>query len=148
MAQPVTVDVPAAYGAFEVFPRDAEEEGDERMPKTVGHAYLVMVQTGSAESAERCRNCMDRYLQILAAGPSGSLIVNVGQACLCWACGFIGLPQNADELDDQADEPVKKKMPPLAICKQCKSGEKTNYIIGKSGEDFLPFLEASQGPSE
>ena len=144
-----TVTVPAQYGAFEIFPRDEAEEADERMPRTVGHAYLVLVQTGETESAERCRNCMDRYLQVLAAGPSGNLSVNVGQACICWGCGYVGIPANTDDLDAQSEDPIKRRMPPFAVCKQCKSGEKTNYVIGKAeGDSPLPFIEAAmQGPA-
>ena len=136
--------IPAAYGAFEIFARDEEEQADEKMPKTVGHALLLLMASGESESTARCRDCMDKYLQILAAGPSGSLTVNVGQACLCWGCGFVGIPSNTDALEAEAtDDPVRKKMPPFAVCKHCGSDDKTNFIIGKSGDSPLPFIETS-----
>ena len=143
------VEVPAAFNAFEVFPRDEEEERDERMPKTIGHAYLVFVQTGEKESAERCRSCMESFLHILTAGPTGSLVVNVGQACLCWECGHVGIPVNAEELDNESTVQVKRRMPPFAICKQCRSGERTNFIIGRqegAADSFIPFIELSTPP--
>jgi len=139
-----SVEVPAVYGAFEIFPRDEEEEADERMPKTIGHAYLVLVQTGCQESADMLRGCMDRYLNMLSSGPSGNIAVNVGQACICWSCGFVGIPHNADELDDKIEQDkIKKRMPPFALCRHCKSGDKTNYIIGNNNGDLLPFIEVS-----
>lgn len=143
-----TVDIPSQYGAFDILARDVTEEGDAKMPKTVGHGLLLLTQTGESAAADMLRLCMDRYLALLAAGPSGSLIVNVGQACLCWDCGFIGLPGNSDELEAtaEAEGQVRSRMPeagPHAQCRHCSRADRTNYIIGRQADGPLPFLEAS-----
>ena len=150
-SQADTLSIPSQYNAFEILPKDASEQADERMPKTVGHAFLIFTQTDEAASAERCKLCMDRYLQLLAAGPTGSLIVNVGQACLCWSCGFVGLPGNAEEFEgiesESGEGQVRSLMPPGGPgvqCRNCKQAEKTNWIIGRQGDGPLPFLEAAQ----
>lgn len=140
-----TIEVPVAFNSFHVYPRDEDEDKDPSMPRTIANAYLVFMKTGNTESADRCKSCMERYLQILSSGPTGSLIINIGQACICWSCGFVGLPANTEQLTtNEGESPVRMKMPPFAICKNCSSGDKTNFILGKQPDDSpIPFLEQS-----
>ena len=40
------IEIPAAFSAFKILPKDAEEESDGNMPKDAGRAMMVFLSTG------------------------------------------------------------------------------------------------------
>ena len=80
-----------------------------------------------------------RLLEILAAGPSGRASQRVGRGCICWSCGFVGLPANADQCDERATEPP-------GVCASCGQFD-TNFVrVVNADGATVPWIEAAEAP--
>ena len=83
------MEIPSAFRAFCIEPKDEEEESDQAMPRDCAHAMFVFAKSGinAGENAKRCMQCINQTLDMLASGPDGQAKLNIGQACICWGCG-------------------------------------------------------------
>ena len=86
------MEIPSAFRAFCIEPKDEEEESDQAMPRDCAHAMFVFAKSGinAGENAKRCMQCINQTLDMLASGPDGQAKLNIGQACICWGCGACG----------------------------------------------------------
>ena len=140
------VEIPAAFTAFHILPKDEGEFADGRMPKDLAHAMMVFLSTNinDGENGRKCYQCVNSCLKLFAQGPSGNQKVSVGQAILCWNCGTAGLPKN---VEDFPPTKVDGKMPPYAICVGCSESEETNFIeIRQPDGTVVPFIESAFAP--
>ena len=135
------IEIPAAFTAFKILPKDAVEESDGNMPKDAARAMMVFLSTGinNGTNAQKCSNAISTALKIFQAGPDGNKKVSVGHAILCWNCGNCGLPKNT------TDFPASKtdgKMPPMAICSDCGGCDETNFLrIIQPDGSVVPWIE-------
>ena len=105
-------EIPEELANFKIFPKDEEEELDGNMPRDMVSAFSIFVRTNQINSAMRCKQCMVNMLDILKKGPDGSSKINIGQAVICWGCGFVGLPKNNPPPPTEG-VPYYSKMPPI-----------------------------------
>ena len=76
--------------------------------------------------------------------PDGKTNVKIGQGCVCWSCGFCGLPKGGGE-SKVAPGGKKNKMPktPPGPCGNCGETDQINYVrVTRKGMDDLPWIEA------
>lgn len=133
--------IPAAFTAFKIMPKDKEEEADKNMPATCAHAMMVFLQTqiNGGSNALKCYDCISEVLKIFTAGPDGNKKVSIGQGILCWNCGQVGLPSNASAFP--ADK-VDGKMPPMAQCSGCGRDDETNFVqICQPDGTIVPWIQ-------
>jgi len=137
----MSIEIPAAFTAFQILPKDEAEAADANMPSTVAQAMMVFLNTNinNGENAEKCRHCVGAALKLFAAGPNGNQKVSIGQACLCWNCGTCALPANAEDFPASKTDGL---MPPLAKCAGCGESEETNFIVIKQPDGtVVPFIQ-------
>jgi len=79
-----------------VVERKADEEGDRNFPPTLYAACELFARVGAAAQLRACMTCTSAYVRVLHAGPDGKTAQSMGRACVCWLCGHVGLPHNAD----------------------------------------------------
>lgn len=137
MATEQVVQVPSVYGQFKILTNPGEESSSERMPKNVAQAVLLFHQTQGLSQAVKLHECMEKVLNILAKGPDGKTKFNIGKGCICWSCGFIGIPTNSEEIEASPTQFI----PPQ--CQICKMSDDTNFVQGEQPDGtLLPFIEA------
>ena len=74
-------------------------------------------------------------LGTLAAGPDGKTTQRLGRACVCWGCGFVGLPTNAAHCSEKGSSPA-------GVCAGCGGDEQTNFVQGIRADGAkLPWIE-------
>jgi len=128
--------IPAAYASFHVLPNASDDPSDERMPKNLAQACLLFHQTNNDKCLDRLHEDMGRLLSILAKGPDGKTKISIGKGCICWSCGFVGLPSNAQEVETTSGFIA-------ATCKLCSLNDDTNFIEGRQPDgSAIPFIEA------
>ncbi len=138
------IKIPAALLQFKVLPKDDEERNDENIPKNLAEAMMVFYRTNAnnGENATRMQACLDAVLDMYKTGPSGNNRVDIGQAIVCWACGFVGLPENLDAIGGSIAE-IRENMPPFAACRNCHMSDETNFIRVEHPQDktqAMPFV--------
>ncbi len=140
--------VPPAYRCFKVVKNQSDPPADyARMPKDLCDAVALFTMTGQSACAEKCRSCVDSILEILQRGPEGNKNVNIGSACVCWRCGFVGIPKNAADIGLQTTEVSTSAS--LCVCSACGEFEDTNPVCGKQPDGtVIPWIEHSQRAEE
>lgn len=144
------IEIPAAFSAFHILPKDEVERADTNMPASVAQAMMVFLSTNinNGENAQKCGHCVSAALKLFASGPNGNQKVSIGRACLCWNCGTCALPAN---LDDFPADKTDGNMPPFARCAGCGESEETNFIeIKQPDGTVVPFIqfEMQTGPAD
>ena len=155
------MEIPSAFRAFCIEPKDEEEERDQAMPRECAHAMFVFMKSGinAGENAKRCMQCINQALEMLVAGPDGQAKLNIGQACICWGCGHVGIPKNYDDLlkiaattktnTNGIPDTLFKRMPPMAICNNCGGPDMTNWVIPKQPDgSIIPWIQRVMAPPE
>ena len=71
----------------------------------------------------------------LEAGPDGKSGQKVGRACVCWACGYVGLPKNAAQCSEKGPNP-------RGVCAGCGDAAQTNFVRLVQSGKTLPWIEA------
>lgn len=68
------------------------------------------------------------------------LVVRVGRGCICWQCGFAGLPKNVEHVH-------KIGVVPVGVCGNCGSNTQTNFLrpSGKDGKE-MPWIQLKAKP--
>jgi hypothetical protein len=122
------VSVPQTFALFKIIPK-ASEVNDANMPRTAFDAVSLFYATGNSIAGERCNDCLTSTLNILAAGPDGKTEIKIGNPCICWECGFVGIP-------------VKQIEEEIFECSHCKSSAQTNLVQGVQPDgSSIPWIE-------
>ena len=104
------------------------------MPKNIAEAIALFRSVNQTSNAEKVGDSMERYLKLLANGPDGKTKVSIGKGCICWSCGYLGLPANADAAEGDTFVAAK--------CRVCGLDNDTNYVQGTQPDGTtIPFIE-------
>ena len=127
-----------SFANIKVEPKE-EEKNESRFPRNLHNACELFVMTNQHGSALRASACINKYLDLLASNPDGTSKNNIGRACVCWLCGYVGIPKNINEIPEK--DGYTNIMP---ICKKCNSSQQTNFIkpLDKNNKE-IPFMELS-----
>ena len=135
-----TINIPQAFSVFRIEPKSSESH-ESNMPRSILEAVTLFHATGKSEAATKCTNCVNTALEVLAAGPDGKSEISIGYACICWDCGYVGLPENIsnrDEIGEGADEHPDS----LFECRHCKTTDQTNLVRGVQPDgSVIPWIE-------
>mmetsp|Transcript_9993 Transcript_9993/g.25497 ORF Transcript_9993/g.25497 Transcript_9993/m.25497 type:complete len:270 (-) Transcript_9993:1473-2282(-) len=129
--RPVPGGLRAAFVQVEPNPG---EESDANFPRNLHNAAELFLRAGLLPNAQRLHAAVSKLFTLLEQGPDGRTTHTVGRACVCWGCGHVGLPANADSCSERGPTPT-------GICRQCGGSEQTNFV-----RDLCP-LAGVQGPS-
>lgn len=128
------LEIDRKYAAFKVEPKK-DEVGDPNFPPHLHAAFELFCMTRNFALAKRLKQCTDAFLEILSKGPDGTSSQSMGRAAVCWGCGYVGLPKNADAGKNS-----------VAECSGCTSDEQTNYVQVKQPDgSVVPWMENKVG---
>ena len=98
-------------------------------------------------------------------GPTGREKQRLGRGCVCWGCGHVGLPRNADAVSPKVWSHPNRLTParpnptstpakagvaePAGVCAACGDGGATNFVtvVDPRGAT-VPWIEAAPTPPE
>ncbi len=126
----------AEFAAFKVEPNDEDEGKSPNFPRSLHNAAEMFTHLGHTESAARLHGCVRRNLATLEAGPDGKSGQQLGRACVCWGCGYVGLPKNAAQCHP-------KKATPKGVCAHCGEDDQTNFVRCQKDGKVLPWIEGA-----
>ncbi|KAK3252461.1 hypothetical protein CYMTET_38238 [Cymbomonas tetramitiformis] len=130
------LEIDKKYASFRVLPKP-DEVNDKNFPPHLHAAAQLFMMTGMIPQVKQMKLDVDRFMETLQAGPDGKSSFALGTACVCWQCGHVGLPSNADE--------VGEKLLLSGICRKCKSDEQTNYVkLTQADGTAVPWLEPKE----
>ena len=88
---------------------------------------------GAPRQAKRIKQCTDAFLELVRKGPDGTSSQSMGRAAVCWQCGYVGLPKNAD---------AGGRSDAVAQCGGCGCDDQTNYVKCKQPDgSVVPWME-------
>ena len=133
-----STEIKASFANIKVLPKKGEEN-EGNFPRNLHNACELFVMTNQHGSALRCSSCINKYLNLLATDPDGTSKNAIGRACVCWVCGYLGIPKNSHETPESGYTGGS-----LPKCKNCGEQEQTNWVkpLDKNGKE-IPFMELS-----
>ena len=135
-----TLSFSPVLASFKVTP-NPDESSDPNFPRNLHNAGELFLRVGHVGSAFTLHSAATKQLNILSNGPDGKTAYELGRACVCWNCGYVGLPKNKDKCKE-------KEVVPKGVCAKCGRDEETNFVRVQSteGEEKeLPWMEAKDG---
>ena len=134
----VHLKISPQYANIAVVPKEGEK-GDKNFPHNLHNAAELFLRVGIVDNAEKLKVATDKMISIYAENPNGSTGMRIGDACVCWNCGFCGIPQIIDE------KSIDEKVP--GPCFECGEKEQINWlrIKQKQGTNFatMPWIEVA-----
>jgi hypothetical protein len=124
------LEISPKFATIKVIP-NGNEGNDANFPRNLHNAVELFLKLGIVPSAVKLKDTTDKLLKVYEGEPTTS--VKLGQACVCWSCGYCGIPKNYNE--------NKKKPGP---CFNCNETNQINWLAIKhpNGSD-LPWMELS-----
>ena len=121
-----------SYANFKV-ERKSDEIGDKNFP---GSLHNVAELFGNLQMIRphltNLHECVERFKRILKEGPDGKQTNGMGQAIVCFNCGFVALPKGGDVGME---------------CANCGEKEHTNKVVCKQGDgSIVPWIENRVAP--
>ena len=138
-----TLAIDTRCASIVVVPK-SDEVNDANVPRNLHNAAELFLGVGVVENAERVKDNTGRMLDMCSDNPDGKTNVKIGQGCVCWSCGFCGLPKGGGE-SKVAPGGKKNNMPktPPGPCGNCGETDQINYVrVTRKGMDDLPWIEA------
>jgi len=127
----VQLEFDATYANFKV-ERKPDEIGDKNFP---GSLHNVAELFGSLRMVAHLTNlhkCVEQFKRILKEGPDGKQTNGMGQAIVCFNCGFVALPKGGDVGME---------------CANCGEKEQTNKAVSKQKDgSIVPWIENRAKP--
>jgi len=137
-----TLAFASALAGIKVTPNPGEEK-DKNFPRNLHNASEVFLRAGLFECARVLHDSTLQQLETLKNGPDGKTSHSLGRACICWGCGYCGLPSNASDVH-------VKRTTPAGICKSCGTGDQTNFLripATDGGGSEVPWMEEKARPA-
>lgn len=124
------LEVSPKYATIAVIPT-GDEGKDANFPRNLHNAAELFLKLGMVPNAVKLKDATDKLLEMLEGEPKAS--VSLGKGCVCWNCGYCGIPKDFDE-SRSAPGP----------CFNCNEINQINWVAikGPNGST-LPWIEAS-----
>jgi len=126
------LEVSPQYATIRVIPNGSEAQ-NANFPKNLHNAAELFLKLGMVPQAVKLKECVDALLQRFASNPDGKSGVRLGKGCVCWQCGFCGIPK--DYVEGQ---------PAAGGCANCSAVDQLNWVAvspEEKGSDDLPWIE-------
>lgn len=111
---------------------NGDEGKDNNFPCHLHNAAELFLKCGMVPQAVKLRECVDALLERYASNPDGKSGVRLGKGCICWQCGYCGVPKDYTE-GQTAPGP----------CFNCSGTDQINWVgvTQKNGDEDLPWIE-------
>jgi hypothetical protein len=124
------LEISSKYSSISVVP-NGDEGNDPNFPRNLHNAAELFLKLGMVPNAGMLKNTTDKVLEMYEKDPTTS--VKLGQGCVCWQCGFCGIPKDYDE---------SRKTP--GPCFNCNEKNQINWVAVKRPDGSnVPWIEAS-----
>lgn len=112
------------------------EAAEPNFPRSLHNGAELFLRVGLLGNAHRLQACTATLFETLQKGPDGRTTHRMGRACVCWGCGHVGLPRNAESCH-------KTRVTPAGVCQHCGQSDQTNFVrvTANKGKDTVPWLE-------
>lgn len=131
------LQVSPQYATIHILPAPGSSEAnDPKFPHHLHNAAELFLTLGMVPQAVQLKDCVDALLERYATNPDGRLGVRLGQACICWQCGYCGIPQDYSTEEDNASKPPG----PCAKCQETQQIHWVRVTTPQKG-DYLPWIE-------
>ena len=90
------LEVSPQYATLHVVP-NGDEGQDANFPRNLHNAAELFLRLGMVPQAVKLKECVDGLLGRYTSNPDGKSGVRLGKGCVCWTCGYCGMPKNYTE---------------------------------------------------
>ena len=90
-----------------------------------------------AANAKRLHGATTNLFEWYEKGPDGRTTLSMGRGCICWNCGYVGLPKNADVVH-------KTNVTPAGVCGNCGENDQTNFVRptkNSKDDEEMPWMQ-------
>ena len=131
LVREVHLKVDPRYALIKVIGEKGQEQRDRQMPRNLHNAAELFLRVGMVACAEKLQATTAECLDIYGANPDGAAC-SMGQAAVCWDCGYCGLPREGSTSEGGA--------PPT--CGSCGSTD-ANWldVTRERGGKVVPWVQ-------
>jgi hypothetical protein len=124
------LEISPKYSTIGVIP-NGDEGNDANFPRNLHNAAELFLKLGMVPNAVKLKDGTDKLLEMYEGDPK--LSVMLGQGCVCWSCGYCGIPKDYDE---------SRTTP--GPCFNCNETNQINWVSIKHPDGHsLPWIESS-----
>lgn len=139
------LEISPQYATIQVIPKE-DETNDKNFPRNLHNAAELFLRVGMLNNVETLKGCTDKMMSLYADNPDGVTGVRLGEACICWNCGYCGLPKGFQEDFIPTSSKTKKKSPP-GPCNGCGEADQVNWVRVTSRNEKtiseMPWIEVA-----
>jgi hypothetical protein len=124
------LEISPKYSTIGVIP-NGDEGNDATFPRNLHNAAELFLKLGMVPNAVKLKDATDKLLEMYEGDPKTSVML--GQGCVCWSCGYCGIPKDYDE---------SRTTP--GPCFNCNETNQINWVSIKHPDgSILPWIESS-----
>lgn len=137
------LEVSSQFATIKVIP-NGDEGNDRNFPRNLHNAAELFLKCGLVPNAVKLKECVDSLFELFQKGPTKA--VRLGRACVCWDCGYCGIPEQYREAQTHPGP-----------CKNCKGSTQVNWVevegpveekYDKKNRTVLPWAEIAAKSKE
>jgi hypothetical protein len=111
------LQVSPTYANIQVIP-NGDEGHDANFPRNLHNAAELFLKCGLVAHAVKLKECTDAVLELYQQDPaSRQHSLKLGRACVCWECGYCGIPKEYEETQVQPGP-----------CANCNGSTQINWV--------------------
>lgn len=125
------LEVSQKYATLHLVP-NGNEGKDPNFPHNLHNVAELFLKLGMVPQAVKLKDAVDALLERYQANPDGKSGVRLGQACVCFTCGYCGIPPDYSETN---------KTP--GPCAECQAANQLNWVrvTQPNSKECLPWIE-------
>lgn len=139
----LVLEITPQYATIQVIPKE-DEINDKNFPRNLHNAAELFLRVGMLKNVETLKGCTDKMMSLYADNPDGTTGVRLGEACICWNCGYCGLPKGFQEGSISTNSKTKRKTR-SGPCNGCGEVDQVNWVrvTSKKEKDIteMPWIE-------
>ncbi len=143
----VHLKISPQFATISVTPKEDGEGNDRNFPRNLHNAAELFLRVGMVDNAERLKECGDKLISLYEDNPDGKTGIRVGQACVCWSCGYCGLPKGYQNLYGNNNKQKEIIKFPPGPCFNCNETDQINWlqVTEKQGKKVIeiPWIETA-----
>lgn len=130
------LEVSQKYATISVVP-NGNEGLDANFPRNLHNSAELFLKLAMVPQAVKLKETTDKLLEMYEGKPKTS--IQLGQGCICWKCGYCGIPKDYTE-------DASKDLKPPGPCFHCNETDQINWVAIRHPTDpqqNLPWIELS-----
>jgi hypothetical protein len=139
------MEVSPQYAMIKILPNSSQEGQDRNFPRNLHNAAELFLKCGLVPNAVKLKECTDQLLELYQKDPTKLQGVKLGRGCICWHCGYVGIPKEYSDTQERAG--------PCFLCSETNQINWVKIVANNNkthtdAADSFPWIERAEMTEE